>query len=170
MSTGPPTMALKCLIQTAENLAKMSGVSGLPEGPVCPDFIRPSAFQKRFVRTLYSALSQPQNRQKRSKTPKNPPKRASTSFFCFFLRCKPGAGRVHVPHPGCGSVKSVKSPCRRECFLRTRPMRSQCGAPIQRRRRCEVILVVAYPLNPPFPGHAGASLGLLRPRYLPRYC
>ena len=69
-------MALKCLIQTAENLAKMSGVSGLPEGPVCPDFIRPSAFQKRFVRTLYSALSQPQNHQKRSKTPKNPPKRA----------------------------------------------------------------------------------------------
>ena len=69
-------MALKCLIQTAENLAKMSGVSGLPEGPVCPDFIRPSAFQKRFVRTLYSALSQPQNRQKRSKSPKNPPKRA----------------------------------------------------------------------------------------------
>ena len=74
-TTGPPTMALKCLIQTAENLAKMSGVSGLPEGPVCPDFIRPSAFQKRFVRTLYSALSQPQNRQKRSKTPKNTPKR-----------------------------------------------------------------------------------------------
>ena len=68
-------MALKCLIQTAENLAKMSGVSGLLEGPACPDFIRPSAFQKRFVRTLYSALSQPQNREKRSKTPKNTPKR-----------------------------------------------------------------------------------------------
>ena len=73
---GPPTMALKCLIQTAENLAKMSGVSGLPEGPVCPDFIRPSAFQKRFVRTLYSALSQPQNRENRSKTPPNAQKRA----------------------------------------------------------------------------------------------
>ena len=69
-------MALKCLIQTAENLAKMSGVSGLPEGPVCPDFIRPSAFQKRFVRTLYSALSQPQNRENRSKTPQNAQKRA----------------------------------------------------------------------------------------------
>ena len=67
-------MALKCLIQTAENLAKMSGVSGLPEGPVCPDFIRPSAFQKRFVRTLYSAFSQPENREKRSKTPQNAPK------------------------------------------------------------------------------------------------
>ena len=65
-------MALKCLIQTAENLAKMSGVSGLPEGPVCPDFIRPSAFQKRFVRTLYSAFSQPENREKKLK---NAPKR-----------------------------------------------------------------------------------------------
>ena len=68
-------MALKCLIQTAENLAKMSGVSGLPEGPVCPDFIRPSAFQERFVRTLYSALSQPQNRENRSKKLKKAQKR-----------------------------------------------------------------------------------------------
>ena len=68
-------MALKGLIQTAENLAKMSGVSGLPEGPVCPDFIRPSAFQKRFVRTLYSASSQPQNRENRSKMLKNAQKR-----------------------------------------------------------------------------------------------
>ena len=76
VARGPPTIALKCLIQTAENLAKMSGVSGLPEGPVCPDFIRPSAFQKRFVRTLYPAPSQPQNREKRSKTPKNLPKPA----------------------------------------------------------------------------------------------
>ena len=59
---GPPTIALKGLIQIGKNSERMSVLRGLLRRPNCPDFTRLSRLQAAFVRTLYQAHIQRKNR------------------------------------------------------------------------------------------------------------
>ena len=59
---GPPTIALKGLIQIGKNSERMSVLRGLLRRPNCPDFTRLSRLQAAFVRTFYQAYIQPKNR------------------------------------------------------------------------------------------------------------
>ena len=59
---GPPTIALKGLIQIGKNSERMSVLRGLLRRPNCPDFTRLSRLQAAFVRTFYQAYIQRKNR------------------------------------------------------------------------------------------------------------
>ena len=59
---GPPTIALKGLIQIGKNSERMSVLRGLLRRPNCPDFTRLSRLQAAFVRTFHQAYIQRKNR------------------------------------------------------------------------------------------------------------
>ena len=53
---GPPTIALRSLIQISKNSEPMSVLRGLLRRPICPDFTRLSRPQLAFVRTFNQAF------------------------------------------------------------------------------------------------------------------